>query len=356
MNDGIAARRLRNQLLTSRGLPRAEKVVTWLGAVQAQEYEPAKWALGLRMQDGAAAADVERALDAGRILRTHAMRPTWHFVAAADLRWLQALTGPRVRRIVSSYDRRLGLDARTIVRGIGQIERALSGGQPMTRPELGEALTRRRLALDRRQLSNLVMHAELEAVICSGPRRGRLHTYMLVDERVPAVPALTRDDALATLARRYFTSHGPATIRDFVWWSGLTVADARRGLEINRGRREDSDGLAYWSIGRERRAATRTAADPVVRLLPIYDEYLIAYRDRLAVPHAPGTPAGRAVAGSAVTFQHALVIGGGVAGTWRTTWDAGAGPPAVFPLRRLARPERLALDESVRRYRAFVGR
>lgn len=350
MNDEIARRRLGRQRLTGDRLPRPERVVAWLGAVQAQEYDPAKWAIGLRMREGAAAGDVEHALDAGRILRTHVMRPTWHFVAAADLRWLQALTGPRVRRVMASYDRRLGLDARTITRGLGLIERTLAGQTSLTRSELGAALQRRGLTLDRLALTNLVMHAELEAVVCSGPRRGAHHTYALLSERVPATPDLSRDEALAALTQRFFTSHGPATLRDFAWWSGLTVGDARRGVEMNRAKRETADGLTYWTIGQDRRG---DGTHGPVHLLPIYDEYLIAYRDRVAVPHQPSGVRGDAL--EAVTFQHALVIDGQVAGTWRTTRDAGPEGLAVIPFRRLARAERTALEEAVQRYRAFTG-
>ena len=350
MDSAIAARRLGNQLITRAGLRRAADVVAWFGAVQAQEYEPAKWALGLRMRDGTVADDVERALVAGRILRTHVMRPTWHFVVAADLRWLLALTGPRVHRILASYNRRLGLDARTLAKGTALIEEELGGGRALTRPELGEHLHRAGLVLDRLQLTNLVMHAELEAVVCSGPRRGKQQTYALLAERVPKTPAMTRDEALATLSRRYFASHGPATIRDFVWWSGLTVGDARRGLEMNRARSEETDGLTYWTIGADRRRAGR---EGLVQLLPIYDEYLVAYRDREAVPHSQsGARTGK---NKAVTFQHALMIGGQVAGTWRTTREVGAAALDVVPRRRLSSAERLALEEAVLRYRAFIG-
>lgn len=350
MNEEIARRRLGRQLLASDGLLRPERVVAWLGAVQAQEYAPAKWALGLRMREGTTVAEVERALDAGRILRTHVMRPTWHFVAAADLRWLLALTGPRVRRILAPYDRRLGLETRMITRGLALIERVLAGQRFLTRPELGEALRRNRLALDRLQLANLVMHAELEAVVCSGPRRDKLHTYGLVAERVPPRPALSRDEALDALARRFFTSHGPATLRDFAWWSGLTMGDARRGVDMTRAKSDVVDGLTYWTIGPDRR---RGGTHGAVHLLPIYDEYLIAYRDRTAVPHQPSGSGSSPRDG--VTFQHALVIDGQVAGTWRTTRDAGPDGLAVIPSRRLSRAERLAVDEAVQRYRGFAG-
>ena len=350
MNDAIAGRRLRSQLIARQGLRRPEDVVAWQGAVQAQEYEPAKWALGLRMRDGVVAGDVEHACQSGRILRTHVMRPTWHFVAAPDIRWLLALTGPRVHRILTSYNRRLGLDARTLVKGTAAIEQALGGGRFLTRAELGEHLHRAGVALERLQLTNLVMHAELEAIVCSGPRRVKQQTYALLGERVPKATAPTRDEALAILSRRYFRSHGPATIRDFVWWSGLTVADARRGLEMNRAKREEIDGLTYWTVGPARRGATR---DRLVYLLPIYDEYLIAYRDRRAVPHLSSGRHGDG--GEAVTFQHALIIAGQVAGTWRTTPRVGAAELDVVPRRRLTGAERRALEDAILRYRAFIG-
>ena len=338
----IAHARLRNQLLSAAGLRRPEDVVAWMGAVQAQEFEPATWALALRMRDGAKDTDVQRAFDAGRILRTHVMRPTWHFVTAADVRWLQELTSPRVQRIATGYNRRLELDSRTLVRGVGIIERALGGEQHLTRTELADRLDRARLLIKGQRLAHLMMHAELEAVICSGPRRGKLMTYALVSERAPRALRMSRDEALATLSRRYFTSHGPATVRDFVWWSGLTSADAKRGLEMNRATSKAVEGLTYWSI------PCRVA--PVVRdhlayLLPIYDEYLIAYRDREAVPHGSAALTIR----EGVTFQHALIIDGQVAGTWRLTRDM-SGPAAVpVPLRRLTSTERKAVADAVQR-------
>ena len=346
---GIAESRLRNQRLTGAGLRRPEDVVAWLGAVQAQEFEPALWGLGLRMRDGATAAAVQQAFDDGRILRTHVMRPTWHFVTPADIRWLQALTAPRVQRIAASYNRRLELDARTLARGTATIERALGYGHHLTRAEVAERLQRAGLPIRGQRLAHLMMHAELEAVICSGPRRGRHTTYGLVAERAATATTLSRDEALATLSRRYFSSHGPATIRDFVWWSGLTTADAKRGLEMNRAQSEHVDGLTYWSVPSRAAAVLRHHA---AHLLPIYDEYLVAYRDRTAVPH---WPEGVAAAGAyGVTFQHALVIAGQVAGTWRTARDRDRRTVAAAPLRRLAAREERAVAAAIRRYEAFA--
>ena len=325
MNPEIAARRLLNHRLTGAALSRPADVVAWYGAVQAQEYEPAKWALALRMPDGSVDADVERAFETGRILRTHVMRPTWHFVTPADIRWMLELTAPRVHRVMSTYNRQLGLDARTLVRASAIIERAIGDEQFLTRRELGERLQRRRLTLDGVRLAQLTMHAELEGIICSGPRRGKQSTYALVAERAPKAKRLSRDEALATLASRFFRSHGPATVRDFVWWSGLTTADAKRALEMNRARKEEVDGRTYWTIGQMTSPPLPLLVPGVggqgwsprktAHLLPIYDEFLVAYRDREAVPHGPTTVASGPRA--SVTFQHALAIAGQVAGTWR---------------------------------------
>jgi len=350
MNAAIARRRLHNQCITRAGLRQPADVIGWMGAVQAQEYAAAKWALGLRLQDGAVDVEIERAFEEGRFLRTHLMRPTWHFVTPMDIRWLTELTAPRVHRVLSSYNRTLELDAALLVRGTAVLERALRDRHYLTRNELGECLRHAGLTLDGVRLARLMMYAELEGVVCSGPRRGKQFTYALVAERAPEALRLSRDEALATLSRRYFGSHGPATIRDFVWWSGLTTADARRGLDMNKAGREQVGNRTYWTIGPTPRGATR---DCLVHLLPIYDEYLVAYRDREAVPHGPSVIGSGS--GNPVNFQHALVIAGQVAGTWRTTRRSAAVLMDTVPLRRLTGPERRALGEAVHRYERFLG-
>ena len=347
--NGIVEARLSNQYISREGHRRPEDVVAWFGAVQAQEYEPAKWGLGLRMREGTVNQDVEAAFEQGRILRTHVMRPTWHFVAAKDIRWLMALTGPRVQRAMSHYCRRLELDARTLARGLRIVERALADRRYLTRPELAGRLQRAKIAVPGNRLAMIVMHAELEAVICSGPRRGKEFTYALVAERAPTTRSLTRDEALGELSRRYFRSHGPATTRDFAWWSGLTTADAKRGLEMNKAVRHESGGRTYWSL---EPASSGPPRKRLVHLLPIYDEYLIAYRDREMVPHGPSEiPAGR----SSVTFQHALVIAGQVAGTWRTARGPRALSLQAALLRSIKPRERRALAETVADYERFQG-
>jgi hypothetical protein len=283
-------------------------------------------------------------VDQGRILRTHVLRPTWHFVTPADLRWMLELTAPHLHRVMSSYDRRLGLDAGVMTRATSVIERALGDGRYLTRRELGTHLARVGLPGKSMEMAHIAMYAELEGVICSGPRRGKQLTYALLADRAPNARGLPRDEAIAELTRRYFRSHGPATIRDFVWWSGLKASDAKRGLEMNRARSHDVDGLRYWTLGRAARSVS--GRKTTVHLLPVYDEYLVAYRDHQAVPRPPY------VLGS---FQHALVIAGKVAGTWRTIPGAKGLVVDVTTLRPLTGGQRRALAQAVTRYRRFLG-
>src|SRR5215207_3109573 len=175
----IAAMRLHNLRLAETKCQTPAEVVTWLGAVQAQEYAHAKWGLALRLH-GFTDADIEPFIEDGTILRTHLMRPTWHFVTAADIRWMQMLTAPRVQRMVIPYNRRLELDAATLRRATAVFERSLRDRQYLTRAELSERLGSAGLAVSGQRLAHAAMHAELEAVICSGPRRGRQSTYALV--------------------------------------------------------------------------------------------------------------------------------------------------------------------------------
>jgi Winged helix DNA-binding domain len=344
MTEPIAAGRLQNQRITRPGPRSPEKLVAWMGAVQAQEYGPASWAVGLRLPLTATNAAIERAVNQGRILRTHILRPTWHFVARADIRWMLELTAPRVQRILAGYDRQIGLDPAVMTRAAAVLEQALGDNGCLTRQELGPHLGRAGLPAGNRELAHIAMYAELEGLICSGPRRGKQSTYALLAHRAPAAKRLERDEALAELTTRFFQSHGPATLRDFVWWSGLTSADAKRGLEMIRARHREEGGLKYWTAGRDGRSTPRPKSS--VHLLPIYDEYLVAYRDLLAVPR-PAYLMGN--------FQHALVIGGQVAGSWRPTTSARRVTVTVEPLRRLTATERRGLAAQVARYGRFLG-
>ncbi len=316
----LVAQRLRNQKLAGAKLRDPESVVAWLGAVQAQDYAGARWALGLR-SDGISDADVERAFDAGTILRTHVLRPTWHFVVPADIRWLLTLSGPRVHAANAPFYRKFELDDRLFARSRAVLERTLDDGTPRTRSEISAALASARIIADASRLAYLLMHAELEGVICSGPRLGRQFTYTLLEQRARTTPTIPRDQALAELTRRYFTSHGPATIRDCAWWSGLTMRDISRGIEMIRrevGQREH-DGLTYWFVESLIVTSSRAERRLPLRayLLPNYDEFLIAYKDRI-LTHSP-VRRDMVPSAAADRFPHHVVVDGRLAGSWRRT-------------------------------------
>ncbi|HET9268346.1 MAG TPA: winged helix DNA-binding domain-containing protein [Vicinamibacterales bacterium] len=349
MRDSVLRRRLANQRIEGPGHRRPADVVSWFGAVQAQEYEAAKWGLGLRMSDGVGESDVERALDEGRILRTHVLRPTWHFVTPADIRWMLALTGSRVQKRLAVYWRQMSLDRPTLTRGTSVIERALGDRGCLTRGDLADALRRAKLPLVTHRLAHLALYAETEGVICSGPRRGKQSTYALLTSRAPRAPRLDRDEALGLLVRRFFQSHGPATIRDFVWWSGLTTPDATRGLDIVKASREYQNGRTYWRVG----PARPTTRERLAHLLPIYDEYLVAYKDREAIPHSASKIT--SAYGRPVNFQHAVIVDGRVVGTWRVTRSARAIAMRATMLRRLTARERRAIADAAKRYERFQG-
>jgi hypothetical protein len=282
------------------------------------------------------------------------LRPTWHFVSPDDIGWMLALTGPRVHRHLASYTRRRELETRTLVQAASLFERALGEGRHLTRAELGAVLARAGIALDKMQLALTAIYAELEGVICSGPRRGNAFTYALLSERASGTRRLAGDEALAELTRRYFASHGPATVRDFVWWSSVTTADARRGLDMIGARQHAQHGLTYWRAGGARALVSRSlSVRPTVRLLPIYDEYLVSYRDRMAVPHTSGSVR---AGGTTVTFRHALVIAGHVAGTWNTGPHPTGLAVTVTPFRPLTRTEQREVQAAAKRYGRFLGR
>ena len=347
----VALWRLRNQRLIGEPFARPQDAVAALGAVQSQDYAGASWALGQRA-DACTGADVHRAYSEGAILRTHIMRPTWHFVAPADIRWIQELTGPRVQAGNAGRYRQLELDAATLRASQRIIERALRAGTRLTRTELAHVLNAKGIDATGQRLAYMVMNAELNLVACSGGRRDGQHTYALVDGRAPAAPALSRDEALGRLALRYFTGHGPAQPQDFAWWSGLTVADARRGIEANAGDLEslDVDGKRHWFAAGSR--PPPIPRRPIVHLLPNYDESFIAYRDRSAMMHPEVTRDG--VVLNDVLGVHVITLNGQIVGGWRRYAKDGAAINATL-LVEFDRAEHRALERAAAAFARFAG-
>jgi hypothetical protein len=327
----IVQRRLHTQRLASGHFERPAEAVRWLGAMQAQEYAEAKWSIAERV-DGCTDADVEEAFAHGEILRTHLLRPTWHFVTPADIRWMLRLTAPRVHAANRYSYRKYELDGETLGRAHETIAGALAGEEPRTRPELAGALARAGIAADGLRLGYILMHAELEELVCSGPRRGKQHTYARFESRVPETPELTRDQALAELSLRYFRSRGPATDRDFSAWSSLTVADAKAGREMVAGRvdREPGEG-----------GAARGAY-----LIPMYDELGISYKDlRLVLARQPPRPG---------MLSRPIVIDGLTVGSWKRTLTGRAAVIEATLFTELSAAQTSALESVVERFGRFL--
>lgn len=348
-NLQIAHRRLYNQFLSQQTFEKPGELVQRLGAVQAQDYGAAKWALGLRLH-GTTDTMIEQAFAGGEILRTHVMRPTWHFVTSADIRWMLMLTAPRVLAASAYYFRLSELDDALFAKTNAALAQALQGGKQLTRSELASALQQAGIVVgDLLRLTYIIMRAELDAIICSGARRGKQFTYALLDERVPQSRVLDRDEALAEFALRYFIGHGPATLQDFVWWSGLTVADAKTGLEMVSTQliREVIDEQVYWSSGSVMPANNQSQT---AYLLPNFDEYTVGYADRSAIIDEADVSKFD-TRGS--VLNNTIVLDGRVIGTWKRTMkkDSVIITPALFtPLNETATR---ALVEAANRYGAF---
>ena len=335
---------MHEQGLAGAGFPSPAAAVAHLGAVQAQEFAEANWSLAERVPD-CTPGDVEEAFARGDILRVHALRPTWHYVAAADLRWIQALTGPRVHQGNAYHYRQVGMDDATVARSNKTLATVLADGEPRTRRELGEALEEAGVAEAKGvRLAHLMMYAELDALVCSGPRRGKQQTYALVSDRVSESRGLSGDEALSELTRRYFVSHGPATVRDFSWWSGLTMGQARRGLGlVELDCAEDGEGRPWYAAPR----AAQDAGPTGCHLIPMFDELGVSYKDlRMVLRDKP--PAEGAL-------ERPVLMDGECVGSWRRR--AATDPPIldVTLFSRLRGRERSQLEAAARRFGASLA-
>ncbi|GHT75368.1 hypothetical protein AGMMS50262_10450 [Bacteroidia bacterium] len=310
----IASIRLASHQLLETHCRTPQEVVAWLGAMQAQDFNMVKLAVSVRLPE-CAEQTVEEAFNQGKILRTHVLRPTWHFVTPSTIRWQLSLSAGRIKSSSYSRDRDLEITEKLYSQTNTIIAKALEGGNHLTREAIGAELEKHHIVVNSARLVHFLMRAEVEAIVCSGTLQGKNQTYALLDERAPAVPSLHKDEALAQLAQLYFRSHSPATLPDFVWWSGLSVSEARRGLEAikNEYVAEVINDQTYW-IRNDYRDIHEV--ENSYHLLPAFDEYIIAYKDRspvlLSEHHS------RAVSSNGV-FRPVIVVNGQVVGLWKKT-------------------------------------
>jgi hypothetical protein len=342
----LARRRLCAQGISC-SFPEAHDAVTRLTAVQAQERPSALWAIGLRT--GMTSGGVERAVTSGSIIRTWLMRGTLHFTAAEDVRWLLDLLAPRVIAGSRYRDEQLGLDDEAYGRSGEVLAGALEDRRRLTRSEMMRTLEGTGISTAGQRGYHILRHLALKGLICFGPMVGREPSFVLLDDVAPRAKSIPREEALAKLARRYFAGHGPAGVQDLVWWSGITVPEARKGIELARpGLTEETcNGTMYWS-------APGSSADDraAAHLLPAFDEYIIGYRDRSAVLDQRHT---QEVLSSNGIFYPAMLIDRRVRGTWRAAKKKNEVTVEARPFSRLTPDELLSLREASALYQRFIG-
>jgi hypothetical protein len=338
----IARRRMVNLRLWDSDVRTVEEVVGGLGAMQAQEFPFAKWSVAQRAH-GIDAAAMERAFADGVLLRSHFLRPTWHFALPADIRWILQVTAPRVHAFNAHYYRKMELDDALLAKTDALLGEAVRGGNHLTRKELAQVLAGAGIEASGVRLAFVVIHAELEGVVTSGAPRGKQHTYALLEERAPTARTMDPDEALAELTRRYFTARGPATVKDFMWWSSLRAAEVRRGLDLAGSALErlEEDGRTYWSAPPSAEPAARRN---VVDLVQAYDEAIMSYTESRDV-----------LGGRPARYYHGILLDGRLIGSWRPVLERGSVVVETERYRDLTKAEAQGLDSAVARYAAFLG-
>ena len=324
----------------------ATEVVSHMGALQAQEFAMAKWAIGLR-SNALHEIDVDKAFHAGKIIRTHVLRPTWHFVAPEDLRWIIQLTAPRVHQANAFMYRQCELTPALFKRSDKIIAAALEGGKHLTREELQTELARKKIVAESFRLGYLMMHAELERLICSGPRSGNQFTYALIDERVPAQKKISTTEALRKLTLRFFTSRGPATAEDFKYWSALTMKEVNRGLELCQSelQHEIIEHTTYYFHDT---ITSLPAHAQTTFLLPDYDEFGMSYKNKKEIIHPQfnGT----------YNYNRMFAVDGLIAGSWKRTLSGKKVTLEILKNVKLNKKQDVALAQAARKFAAFIDK
>lgn len=310
--------RLQNQGLQTDANRSISEVVEHLGALQAQDYAMMKWAIGCRAK-GSTEKQVEEALNRGDLLRTHVLRPTWHVVSPKNIHWMLELSAQRIRNKMKTRDRQLGLSESIVNRSKTIMVKALQDGIHRTKDEIEALWMQASIPTTEYRYAHLLMHAELDGLVCSGTSNGERRTYALMEERVPSNPHLSKEEALYLLGTLYFQSRWPATLQDFAWWSGLPMGDVRKVVELLQSE------FQLETIGTQQFLLSKGTVQPLIsaesaHLIPAFDEYIIAYTDRSSTL----LPAQfQKVVSNNGFFRPAMLRNGKVIGTWKPQSKSG---------------------------------
>jgi hypothetical protein len=342
--------RLANQYLLKTKFSDPADVVKWFCAIQAQDYLGALWSVGLRCSKKINESTIEKAIADRKIVRTWPMRGTLHFISPDDIRWMLKLLTPRIIAKAKGLYKEQGLDVKTLDKSKKVIERALSKNQVLTRTELYAALNREKIVVNEQRGIHIIGYAAQQQLICFGPRSGKQHTFVLLDEWVPKSRNLGADEALAELASRYLDSHGPATVQDFAWWSGLTLSEVKRSFEMIQKNLQSViiEGQNYFM---KSEAPTATKSQDV-SLLSWFDEYIIGYKDRSAA-FDPSTEAFIVKPKNGI-YTPVILINGKIAGNWKRSIEKDDVTIDISPFRKFNDKEKKAIDRAIKDYRSFI--
>ncbi|MBN2636791.1 MAG: AlkZ family DNA glycosylase [Prolixibacteraceae bacterium] len=345
----ISKYRLTNQHLSVKKVTAVKELVKYMGAMQAQDYAMAQIAVGKRL-DKVTGNEVNLAMNNGEILRTHLLRPTWHLVSADDIYWMLQLTAPHIKTLTQSRHKELDLTEKSLSKIFVLIEKVLLNNNHLTRSELYSAFHESKISTENNRGAHILMSAELEGIICSGRITNGQQTFALLEERFPKPMSISRDEALEKLARIYFESRWPATLRDFVWWSGLPVKDARKAMDMigNDFTAEKIEEVTYL-IPNSLPVFSENADS--VFLLPAFDEYLIAYTDRKAVVEN-----NKMVVSKNGIFWPIIVVNGQVVGLWKRTIKKDKVTVTIDPFMPLKKRQINLIEQEVSKLGDFLGK
>jgi len=340
-----------NHQLDCSSFSNVKDLVTWMGAMQAQDYTMAKWAIGIRLNSNITDKEIEEVFNRGNILRTHVMRPTWHFVPNEDIRWMLKLTGQRMKNSIGSYFKKEGITAKLHLKINNLIEKTLSGNNHSTRQEIESILNKEGLLTHDHLMNGYVMYAEADGLICSGSVKAKKQTYALMDERAPVTEDIHKEEALIKLATRYFKSHSPATLNDFVWWSGLSITESKQAINLIKSeliteKVNEVDFFIHESYKND------VIKSPKLHFLPAFDEYLISYKDRTSVLHLDHHPKAFNKNG---TFYPVILCNGQIVGNWKKVAKGKQISFETIFFDKKIKTNKTQIKEAEDRYRSFLS-
>lgn len=326
------------------------ELVSWMGAIQAQDYSMSKWAIGMRLKS-ATLHTVNEALERGEIVRTHIMRPTWHWVAGEDIRWMLKLSSARVKAAIDSWVKAgcLDISEPRYTQCVDLLGKILLGNKNLTREEITVEMARAGVPTEDERVKRYILRAEVLGIVCSGGDKEGKPTYALLDEHIPAARELHHEEALAKWAASYFRSHSPATLADFVWWSGLTITEAKKAMGLIRSELiEEQFGTQKFFI---HQSCSHTCPHEHLHFLPPFDEYLISYKERTAALDLKHHPKAFNRYG---TFYPVVLHNGQIIGNWTKSVKKGQSNISTSFFEPGTQPDEALLKAAGKRYEKFI--